>query len=142
MRRKKIIFICTGNSCRSQMAEGWVKKLKPDIFEPFSAGLERHGLDLKAVEVMQEAGVDISRQQSKLIQDIKDEDFDFIITICNNANAKCPVFPGKGKRLHRAFDNPPVLSRDSKTDEEALAIYRRVRDEIKIFVEEMPQNLS
>lgn len=139
---KKILFICTGNSCRSQMAEGWVKKLKGDILKPFSAGIEKHGIDPKAVKVMSEVGVDISKQQSQLISELSEKDFDYVVTICNDANKKCPLFPGKVKRLHHGFDNPPVLARRAKSEEEALAIYRRVRDEIRCFVENMPNNLQ
>jgi arsenate reductase len=138
---KSILFICTGNSCRSQMAEGWVRKLKGDILVPHSAGIEKHGIDPKAVKVMSEVGVDISKQQSKLLSELSEKDFDYIVTICNDANEKCPVFPGKAKRLHHGFDNPPVLARKTKSEEEVLTIYRRVRDEIREFVEKMTNNL-
>nr|WP_176454839.1 arsenate reductase ArsC [Criblamydia sequanensis]CDR35319.1 arsenate reductase [Criblamydia sequanensis CRIB-18] len=138
---KSILFVCTGNSCRSQMAEGWVRKLKGDILAPQSAGIEKHGIDPKAVKVMSEVGVDISKQQSKLLSELSEKDFDYIVTICNDANEKCPVFPGKAKRLHHGFDNPPVLARKTKSEEEALTIYRRVRDEIREFVEKMTNNL-
>ena len=138
---KSILFVCTGNSCRSQMAEGWVRKLKSNILVPHSAGIEKHGIDPKAVKVMAEVGVDISKQQSKLISELSQKDFDYVVTICNGANEKCPIFPGKAKRLHHGFDNPPILSKKTKSDEEALAIYRRVRDEIRDFVENMPNNL-
>lgn len=138
---QKILFICTGNSCRSQMAEGWVRKLKGDVLEPYSAGIEKHGIDPKAVKVMSEVGVDISKQQSKIISELGEKYFDYVVTICNDANEKCPVFLGKAKRLHHGFDNPPILSRKTKSEEESLAIYRRVRDEIKQYVSEMPDNL-
>lgn len=138
---QKILFICTGNSCRSQMAEGWVRKLKGDILKPYSAGIEKHEIDPKAVKIMSEVGVDISKQQSKLISELGEKKFDYVVTICNDANEKCPVFPGKAKRLHYGFDNPPVLARETKSEEAALTIYRRVRDEIKDFVENMPNNL-
>ncbi len=138
---KSILFICTGNSCRSQMAEGWVKKIKGDVLLPQSAGIEKHGIDPKAVKVMSEVGVDISKQQSKLISELDEKDFDYVVTICNDANEKCPVFTGITKRLHHGFDNPPILSRKTKSEDESLAIYRRVRDEIKQYVSEMPDNL-
>lgn len=138
---KKILFICTGNSCRSQMAEGWARKLKGDILEPYSAGIEKHGIDPKAVKAMAEVGLDISKQQSKLISELKEKDFDYVVTICNDANEKCPVFSGNAKRLHHGFDNPPILARSRKTEEEALAIYRRVREEIRDFIQNMPDNL-
>lgn len=141
MTHLKILFLCTGNSCRSQMAQGWVKKLKGDILLPYSAGVEKHGIDPKAVQVMSEVGIDISKQQSKLISELAEKDFDYIVTICNDANEKCPVFPGRARRLHQGFDNPPFLSRQAKSEEEILSIYRRVRDEIKSFVEKMPRNL-
>lgn len=90
---------------------------------------------------MSEVGVDISKQQSKLISELSEKDFDYVVTICNDANEKCPVFPGKAKRFHHGFDNPPVLARKMKSEQEALTIYRRVRDEIREFVERMPSNL-
>ncbi|MFI5344184.1 MAG: arsenate reductase ArsC [Chlamydiales bacterium] len=139
---KTILFVCTGNSCRSQMAEGWVRKLKGDILVPHSAGIEKHGIDPKAVKVMSEIGIDISKQQSKLISELSEKDFDYVVTICNDANEKCPVFPGKAKRFHHGFDNPPVLARKTKSEEDALTIYRRVRDEIGDFIEKMPNNLD
>ncbi len=117
------------------MAEGWVRELKGNAFEPVSAGIEKHGLDPKAVQVMREAGVDISHQHSKLISELEDQEFDLVITICNNAESKCPAFPGKAKRIHHPFDNPPILSRKSRED--SLNIYRRVRDEIKKFVSDL-----
>lgn len=138
---RKILFVCTGNSCRSQMAEGWVRKLKGNILSPYSAGIEKKGMDPRAVKVMSEVGVDISKQQSKLISELSEKDFDYVVTICNDAKEKCPVFPGKAKRLHRGFDNPPDLAREAKSEEEALTIYRRVRDEIRDYVENMPDNL-
>ncbi len=137
----KVLFLCTGNSCRSQMAEGWAKFLKGDSIEPFSAGIETHGLNPVAIRVMAEAGVDISKQHSKLIDEIKQIEFDWVITVCDNANDHCPVFPGKAKRLHVGFDDPPTLSKYSKTWEEKLTHYRRIRDEIRLFVEGMPGNL-
>lgn len=138
---KSILFVCTGNSCRSQMAEGWVRKLKGDILVSHS-GIEKHGIDPKAVKVMSEVGVDISNQQSKLISELSEKNFDYVVTICNDAKEKCPVFPGKAKRLHHGFDNPPVLARKTESVEEALTIYRRVRDEIRSFVESMPDSLQ
>jgi arsenate reductase len=139
---QKILFICIGNACRSQMAEGWVKKLKGNILEPYSAGIEKHGIDPKAVKVMAEVGIDISKQQSKFISELGERDFDYVVTICSDANEKCPIFPSKMKRLHHGFDNPPVLARKAKSEEEALNIYRRVRDEIRDFVESMPKSLQ
>jgi arsenate reductase len=140
-RIPKILFICTGNSCRSQMAEGWTRHLKKDLLQPSSAGIEKHGLDPLAVKVMDEAGVDISKQTSKLINELKDKESDYVVTICEDANRNCPVFPGKAKRIHHAFDNPPRIAKTLTSREEILSLYRRVRDEIKEFINKMPDNL-
>ena len=138
----KVLFLCTGNSCRSQMAEGWARHLKDDCVEPYSAGIETHGLNPNAVKVMAEAGVDISGQHSKHLDELKDIDFDYVITVCDNAHESCPMFPGKTKVIHIGFDDPPRLAKETKTEEEALDIYRRVRDEIKALVEKLPQYLE
>ena len=140
--RLKILFLCTGNSCRSQMAEGWAHALKGDVIEAFSAGIETHGLNPNAVKVMAEAGVDISRQRSKHVDELKDVAFDYVVTVCDNANESCPLFPGKTKVVHVGFDDPPRLAKDAKTEEEALTHYRRVRDEIRAFVETLPDSLD
>jgi arsenate reductase len=137
----KILFLCTGNSCRSQMAEGWAKKLKSDVIEPYSAGIETHGLNPNTVKVMAEAGVDISSHRSKHLNEVKDIDFDFVVTVCDNAREHCPIFPGKTRLIHAGFDDPPRLAENAKTQEEALNCYRRVRDEIKDFVETLPEFL-
>jgi arsenate reductase len=134
----KILFLCTGNSCRSQMAEGWARRLKPDTVEAYSAGIEVHGLNPMAVKVMAEAGVDISQHRSKHLKELNGIAFDWVITVCDNANESCPVFPGKTKRFHVSFDDPPRLAKNAKTEEEALSHYRRVRDEIRAFVEKLP----
>ena len=134
----KVLFLCTGNSCRSQMAEGWTRRLKGDVIEPYSAGIEAHGLNPKAVQVMAEAGVDISNHRSKHLDELRDVAFDYVVTVCDNANESCPVFPGNVKRLHVSFDDPPRLARSAKSEEEALGHYRRVRDEIHAFVENLP----
>lgn len=141
VRIPRILFICTGNSCRSQMAEGWVRHLKQGLFQPDSAGVEKHDLDPLAVKVMDEVGIDISRQKSKLIDDLKDKDFDYVVTICEDANKNCPIFPGKAKRVHCAFDNPPRIAKTLASQDEIMNLYRRVRDEIKEFVLKMPANL-
>ena len=140
-QKLKVLFLCTGNSCRSQMAEGWARALKSDQIEPYSAGIETHGLNPKAVQVMKEAGVDISQHQSKHVDDLKDVGFDFVITVCGHANENCPVFPRKAKVVHVGFDDPPKLARNSASPQEALGHYRRVRDEIRHFVERLPQSL-
>jgi arsenate reductase len=141
MQKLKMLFLCTGNSCRSQMAEGWTRFLKSDIIEPYSAGIEMHGLNPFAVKVMAEAGVDISNHYSKLLDNFKNIRFDWVITVCDSANESCPIFPGNVKRFHVSFDDPPKLAKNAKSEEEALGYYRRVRDEIRSFIESLPQSL-
>ena len=131
----KVLFLCTGNSCRSQMAEGWAKHLKGDIIDAYSAGIETHGLNPNAVKVMGEAGLDISKHRSKNVDELKDIKFDFVITVCGHANENCPFFPGKAKVVHVGFDDPPKLAKSAKSEEEALDCYRRVRDQIRCFIE-------
>jgi len=138
----RVLFLCTGNSCRSQMAEGWANKLKECSIEPYSAGVVKKGVDPLAVKVMKEAGVDISSQKSKTVFEVLDKKFDYVITLCSDAQKTCPVFPGKAKVIHRGFDDPPALAKKAKTEKEKIAHYRRVRDEIQSFVEEMPENLK
>ncbi len=138
----KILFLCTGNSCRSQMAEGWVRHLKSDQIEAYSAGIEAHGLNPDAVRVMAEAGVDISGRQSKRVRELREVDFDYVVTVCGDAHENCPVYPGKAKIIHVGFDDPPRLAADAKTEAERLAPYRRVRDEIRSFVETLPASLN
>ena len=138
----KVLFLCTGNSCRSQMAEGWARALHHGAIEPFSAGIVAHGLNPSAVEVMREAGVDISGQSSKTLKELGNVVFDAVITVCSNADQNCPVFPGRTLRLHHGFDDPPALAKTAETREEALGHYRRVRDEIREFVAGLPQILQ
>ncbi len=139
----KILFLCTGNSCRSQMAEGWARHLKGNLIDPYSAGIETHGLNPNAVKVMAEAGVDISAHKSKLVGDLMTVPFDYVITVCGHANETCPAWLGKKSRiLHVGFDDPPKLAQSAKTEEEALHHYRRVRDEIAAFVNTLPQSLE
>jgi arsenate reductase len=140
--RLRILFLCTGNSCRSQMAEGFARALKPDTVEAWSAGVEKHGLNPRAVTVMAEAGVDISGQRSKLVEELPSQDFDWVVTLCGHANEQCPFFPGKVRRLHKGFDDPPALAAGAASEEEALAPYRRVRDEIRAFIEGLPATLE
>jgi len=137
----KILFLCTGNSCRSQMAEGWARALKSDQIEPYSAGIETHGLNPNAVKVMAESGVDISHHQSKHVDSLKDIDFDYVVTVCGHANENCPIFPRKARIVHVGFDDPPKLARNSASPQEALGHYRRVRDEIRHFIERLPGSL-
>lgn len=138
----RILFLCTGNSCRSQMAEGWARQLKSGVIEAYSAGIEMHGLNPLAVKVMKEAGVDISSQRSKHVDELKHVPFDYVITVCDHANQHCPIFPGKARVVHAGFDDPPSVAAKAATETEVLAIYRRVRDEIRRFVETLPESLS
>ncbi len=138
----KILFLCTGNSCRSQMAEGWARALKSDVLEPYSAGIEKHGLNPYAVKVMAEAGVDISGQHSKLLDELAGIQFDYVVTVCGHAHEHCPWFPGEAKVVHAGFDDPPRLAAACDGEEAKLDCYRRVRDQIKAFVEKLPENLS
>ena len=142
----KILFLCTGNSCRSQMAEGWTRKLKSDLIEAYSAGIETHGLNPVAVEVMAEAGVDISGNTSKHLDTLKNVNFDVVITVCDNARETCPFFPGAKKIIHVGFNDPPALvkklAEQGASEEEQRNCYRRVRDEIRAFVETLPADLK
>ncbi len=136
--KPKVLFLCTGNSCRSQMAEGWARRLKGEVMEPYSAGIETHGLNPRAVAAMAEAGVDISGHRSTHLDELAEVDFDYVVTVCANARESCPVFPGKAQVVHVGFDDPPALARGAATEEEAMAHYRRVRDEIRAFVATLP----
>ncbi len=138
----KVLFLCTGNACRSQMSEGWARALLGEIVVPYSAGVEPHGVDPRAVEVMAEAGIDISGHASKHLDELADVHFDFVVTVCDNAAESCPIFPGKVNKMHRSFQDPPRLAKDAKTKEEALTHYRRVRDEIRAFIETLPEALE
>ena len=127
---KNILFLCTGNSCRSQMAEGWGKSLYEGKFNFFSAGTKKHGLNPRAIQVMKEADVDISSHTSNTTEELGDIQMDYVFTVCSDAHENCPYFPG-GKVIHTGFDDPPRLTSEMKDEEEILAVYRRVRDEIK-----------
>ena len=124
------------------MAEGWARHLKGHTVEPYSAGIETHGLNPNAVQVMAEAGVDISRQRSKHVRELEGIEFDYVITVCGHADENCPVFPGKAKIIHAEFDDPPKLAAGARTEQEALSHYRRVRDQIKAFVQSLPEVLG
>ncbi len=142
-QKLKILFLCTGNSCRSQMAEGWARHLKSDVIDAYSAGIQTHGLNPNAVKVMAEAGVDISGQTSKNVNDLMDVPFDAVVTVCGHANETCPAWLGKKTRIvHVGFDDPPKLAKTAKSGEEALGHYRRVRDEIRAFIETLPQAMA
>jgi len=141
----KILFLCTGNSCRSQMAEGWTRALKKETIIPYSAGIEVHGLNPDAVKVMMESGIDIADQKSKHINDFKNMELDVVVTVCGHAHETCPYFPPRCKVINVGFDDPPkmaeVLASKGANKEEQLECYRKVRDEIKSFVEGLPDNL-
>jgi arsenate reductase len=139
--KAKILFLCTGNSCRSQMAEGWARELKSEMVDAWSAGIEKHGMNSLAVQAMAEAGVDISGQYSKLVGDLPVQDFDYVITVCDNAHESCPLFSGRAKVIHKGFDDPPRLAAGTADEEEAMTHYRRVRDEIRNYVEQLPGDL-
>ena len=134
-RKMRVLFVCSGNSCRSQMAEGWARHLKSDVIEAHSAGITVHGLNRVAVNVMAEAGVNIADYRSKSMHEFGHVSFDYIVTVCDRANDHCPVFPPPTRVIHAPFDDPPTLAKAAQSEEAALDIYRRVRDEIRAFVE-------
>lgn len=141
-----LLYLCTGNSCRSQMAEGWTRELKGDLIEVYSAGIETHGLNPNAVKVMGETGVDITSQKSQHIDEFKDTKIDYVITVCDHAHETCPWFPADCKVIHVGFQDPPkmaaVIAEKGGSEEEQLNAYRTVRDEIKSFVETLPEFLN
>lgn len=141
-RRLKLLFLCTGNSCRSQIAEGWTRALKSDSIEPYSAGVAPQGLNQSAVRVMAEEGIDISGQRSKHVDELNEVPFDLVVTVCDHASETCPVFPGGTRVVHVGFDDPPRLAERAGSEKEALDHYRRVRDEIRVFVESLPSSLD
>lgn len=140
--KRRILFLCTGNSCRSQMAEAWTRHLKGDIFEPYSAGVETREVDPRAIKAMAEVGIDVSAQRSKHVDTLLNLEFDYVITVCDHAREACPYFPAKTRMLHWGFSDPPVLAETAENEEGALQHYRRVRDEIRAVVEKMPEVLS
>jgi arsenate reductase len=131
----KVLFLCTGNACRSQIAEGWTKQLKSDTIDAYSAGIRPAGVSSKAIKVMAEAGVDISKQTSKHIADLDGIDFDYVVTLCDNAKQQCPVFADKAKLVHRAFEDPYFAT---GTEEQIMQVFRKTRDDIRAFVEKLP----
>lgn len=140
--RLRILFLCTGNSCRSQMAEGFAKALRGNRIEAFSAGTVPQGLNPNAVRVMAELGIDISMQRSKYVEEFLGQPLDYVITVCGHANETCPVFPGQAKRLHVGFDDPPALAAKLTGESARLDCYRRVRDQIREFIETLPESLT
>ena len=146
MKKISLLYLCTGNSCRSQMAEGWTRALKGDQIEAFSAGIETHGLNPNAIKVMAEAGVDISSRKSQHIDEFKETKLDYVITVCNHAHETCPWFPANCEVIHVGFQDPPKMAKELAEkgggEEEQLDCYRTVRDEIKTFVESLPDFLT
>ena len=138
-RKIRILFVCTANSCRSQMAEGWAKHLKADTIEPYSAGIRPHKVSQHTIQVMHEAGVDISDQRAEDVDDYSAVGFDYVITVCDNAKKQCPVFCGKTKAIHKRFGDPAAVI---GTAEQIMSEFRRVRDEIRAFIETMPESLE
>lgn len=136
---KAVLFLCTGNSCRSQMAEGFARALRGSEFRSYSAGIKKHGLNRIAVQVMNDVGIDISHHQSKTLDALKHIEFDYVVTVCDDAQESCPAFSGAAKVIHRSFDDPPRLAARAASDEEAIDVYRRVRDEIRAFIETLPE---
>lgn len=134
---KKILFLCTGNSCRSQMAEGWCNHLFAGRIQGFSAGVRAQGLNPYAVAAMQEAGVNISDQKSQLLDEFIDEQFDVVLTVCNNAAENCPVFMGAKKTIHCSFDDPPALAAKEEQALAKMSHYHRVRDEIRDYISQL-----
>ena len=139
LQKLKVLFLCTGNSCRSQMAEGWAKRLLTEKVQAFSAGIETHGLNPRAVQAMAQAGVDISRQESKHLDELKGIDFDYVITLCDHADQHCPAFGGKAKVIHAGFEDP---AKAQGSEKEVLAVFGRVCGQIKEFVEHLPEYLQ
>jgi arsenate reductase len=137
--KTKVLFVCTGNACRSQMAEGWARRLKSDVIEAYSAGVSPAGVSYRAMAVMAEAGVDISGHRSQHVNEFADMDFDYVVTLCGNAKKKCPVFSGGAKHVHRAFFDPIMVV---GTNDQIMAAFRKARDDIRAFVETLPESLE
>ncbi len=137
----KVLFLCTGNSCRSQMAEGFLRHYFPEDFAAYSAGIKKQGLNPLAAQVMEEIGIDINKQFSKTTAELQEE-FDFVVTVCDNAKETCPYFPAKTKLFHHSFPDPPALTKEMSDPEEVLKVYRKVRDQIKDYILTFPQEVK
>jgi len=137
--KMKVLFVCTGNACRSQMAEGWARKLYGNAIEVYSAGILPSGVDPKAVKVMTEVGVDISKHVSEHVNDYAERDIDLIVTVSDYARSQCPKFHADSSMIHHRFDDPPMIPVDYKAGADGLHQYRRVRDEIREFVESLTE---
>jgi len=135
----KILFLCTGNSCRSQIAEGWARELKGNVIDAYSAGIRPIGVSFRAIRAMAEAGVDVSMHKSQHIDEFSGIDFDYVVTLCDNAFESCPVFSGKTRIVHKPFDDPYFAS---GSEEEIMATFRKVRNDIRTFIETLPHCLE
>jgi arsenate reductase len=142
MDKISVLFLCTGNSCRSQMAEGLCRHHLGEALECGSAGIEKHGLNPLAVKAMAEIGIDITTHQSKSVGELDGRAFDFVITVCGHADETCPVFPARTRVIHQGFEDPPKLAANAASEEEAMVHYRRVRDEIREYILTLPQLLD
>ncbi|MCK4753131.1 MAG: arsenate reductase ArsC [Planctomycetes bacterium] len=134
----KVLFLCTGNSCRSQIAEGWARHLKSDVIEAYSAGVEPGQLNTRAVKIMAEVGIDISGHRSKHVDELIGIDFDYVVTVCDHARDTCPVFEGQAKRIHKLFTDPSFMD---ASEEEIMAAFRKLREDMKAFVDTLPESL-
>jgi arsenate reductase len=141
-QRPKILYLCTGNSCRSQMAEALTRQLRGDEFFAASAGVRPSGIDPRAVRAMRELNIGISAERSKDLSQMLDQSWDMVVTLCDHARESCPLFPGQAKRVHHGFDDPPYLAKSARSEEEAMSHYRRVRDEIRRMVMDLPRSLQ
>jgi len=135
----KILFLCTGNACRSQIAEGWARHLKGNVIDAYSAGIRPFSVSSKAIKVMAEEGVDISMHKSQHIDEFSQIDFDYVVTLCDNAAENCPIFGGEAKVIHKPFDDPYFAS---GSEGQIMATFRKVRDDIKMFIETLPERLE
>jgi arsenate reductase len=137
--KTKVLFLCTGNSCRSQIAEGWARELKGNVIDAYSAGIRPIGVSSRAIKAMAEEGVDISMHKSQHVDEFSGNDFDYVVTLCDNAAENCPVFSGKTRIVHKPFDDPYFAS---GSEEQIMATFRKVRDDIRMFIETMPESLK
>lgn len=131
MKRERVLFLCTGNSARSQMAEGYLRHIAGDRFDVFSAGTRPTGLNPNAVKAMSELGINITGSRSKSVDEFAGQEFDYVFTVCDNAKEACPVFPGLGQRLHHSFEDPAAASADHQPE-----VFRKVRDQIARWISE------
>jgi len=139
MDKKRVLILCTGNSARSQMAEGLLRHDAGDRFEVESAGTKPSIVRPEAIAAMRELGIDISKHRSKHVDEFEGQQFDYVITVCDNAKESCPVFPGPVRRLHHSFDDP---AKSKGYEEERLTLFRRVRDELRIYLGEFAKDVS